>query len=367
MKRGATLKHAMVSGALTLSAVMLCADVAFAQAEAPGTGKAQAKGSVYVDDDNTQIVTALADAQVALPSDMSLGAHALVDVISSASVDVVSAASSKKHFEEVRIEFGARAGVFITPEVDLGVAYTRSQENDWLSNSPSANVGWDLFKRNTRLTLGYGFSHNAVGRSGDPSFAQRLHIHTVQAGLNQLIDKKTILSLTYWLQHADGWQSSPYRYVSTRNGLYGFLETHPDQRVRHALAISGLRYLTKGVGLEASYRFYGDDWGVLGHTASAGVRFDFLDHWDARIRARGYYQTAAGFWQESYDQPMQYMSADRELSTFWDAGGGIKLGYHYGAFAVDVKVDGIYYEFVDFAPLASRVAVVSDVGLGVDW
>ena len=61
------------------------------------------------------------------------------------------------------------------------------------------------------------------------------------------------------------------------------------------------------------------------------------------------------------------MSLDRELSTFWDAGGGVKLGFRGDTWHADAKVDGLYYRFIDFSRLDGRVAIVADVGGGVRW
>ena len=62
---------------------------------------------------------------------------------------------------------------------------------------------------------------------------------------------------------------------------------------------------------------------------------------------------------------MRYMTVDRELSTFWDAMGGVKLGWTSDHVDIEGKVDGILYEFADYARLRGRVAVVT--GLGVTW
>ncbi len=330
-----------------------------------GQGSVNARASVYADDDDTTVWTALVDGEVALPGEARLGAHALVDVISAASVDVVSAATER--FDETRIELGGRAGMFVTPEVELGLAFSHSQENDWESFSPSGNLTAELFKRNTTLRAGYGFTHNRVGRAQDITFEEQLAAHTAEAAITQVIDRRSLLSLAYTFQASVGFQSSPYRFVTALGGAFSTPERHPDQRFRHAGILTGLRYLADGVGLEASYRFYGDDWGVLSHTTQAGLRFNFADFVDLRIRGRFYYQVAADFWREQYDEQLAYMSLDRELSTFWDAGGGLKLGFRGDNWRADAKIDGLYYRFIDFSRLAGRVAMVADVGAGVKW
>src|SRR5262249_37749514 len=117
--------------------------------------------------------------------------------------------------------------------------------------------------------------------------------------------------------------------------------------------------------IDASYRAYLDDWGVLSHTVELAYARAITDGLLLRIRARGYRQKHASFYEETYEMPMRYMTVDRELSTFWDAMGGMKLGWSSDHLDLDAKVDGILYEFDDYARLRGRVALVT--GMGVTW
>ena len=289
----------------------------------------------------------------------------LVDIVTAASVDVISAATER--FEELRIEAGGRAGVFITPEIDLSLSFTHSAENDWISISPAASLAMDLAERNTQVAVGYGFVHNQVGRANDPTFEQRLLTHSGEVALTQIIDRATLAGVSYTGQLAKGWQSSPYRYVRAAGSSIGALERHPESRLRHAIVFHGLRSLGNGAALGASYRFYGDDWGVFSHTLSTELRLDLSEAWGARVRVRGYYQDSADFWRERYTEPLEFMSADRELATFFDVGGGVKIHYESGPVVLAIKVDGQYYHFLDVARISNRLALIADVGGGVRW
>ncbi len=347
-------------------ALVVWSRAASAQVADQESGKGDVKGTfaVYADDDATSVVTSVVDATVRLPVPVTINAHALVDAVSSASVDVISAAT--KRFQENRIEEGAavRAGVGQATEATLG--YTHSAENDWQSHALEVGVARDLAKKNAKLSIGYGFTHNRVGRAKDPSFEAMLDIHGAQLGFAQVIDRRTLLTLAYTLSHASGYQGSPYRYVMTA-GEFAAPETPPEARTRHALTARMLRSLGLATTLDASYRFYVDDWGVVSHTLELATSHAITDEITVRVRARGYRQNRADFYREAYDQPMQYMTVDRELSTFWDAMGGVKLGYAGDSFDLDVKVDGILYKFADYQRLAGRVALVTSLGVTWRW
>jgi len=114
-----------------------------------------------------------------------------------------------------------------------------------------------------------------------------------------------------------------------------------------------------------STRIYLDDWGVLSHTAEASFTRQLAESWTLRARVRGYRQSHASFYSEAYEMPVRYMTIDRELSTFWDAMGGIKLAYLGSSVDLDLKADAIVYRFEDYARLRGRVAIVG--GLGATW
>jgi hypothetical protein len=142
-------------------------------------------------------------------------------------------------------------------------------------------------------------------------------------------------------------------------------ESPPESRTRHAVTARVLQTIGRANFIDIQYRIYGDDWGILSHTAELAYTRALTSEWSLRVRARGYRQGHAAFYEETYAMPMRYMTVDRELSTFWDVMGGLKLGYAGDSWDLDAKVDCIAYRFEDYARLAGRIAIVS--GAGVTW
>jgi hypothetical protein len=363
------------AAAIALVAAVGClGSSARAQPQPSGSGSVSATASAYHDNDETVVVTAAVDSIVALPADTHVGAGVLVDVISSASVDILSSASmvdvvssaSARH-EEVRFQWGAQAGVWATPELDLGVAFTHSTESDWDSYTPGATIGLDLAKRNTHLAGSYYYSFNDISKIGEPTFDATLQSHTADVGVSQLVGPKTMLGLGYTARLQTGLQSSPYRRVGIGATRWAAAETHPDFRWRNAVTAQILRYLGHGVAVDGSYRFYLDDWGIYSSTLAAMLRIELGALWDMRIAGRGYYQRAASFWRRHYDRPQDYVSVDRELSRFWDAGGGLGFGYHDGGWGFDTRVDVLYYRYLNFALLDDRVVLLLGLGGSYQW
>jgi hypothetical protein len=345
-------------------AIALASNVAHAQVSDEEPGKGDVKGSVgmYSDSDKTTVVTSVAEGSVRLPQPVTVNAHALVDAVTSASVDVISAATAR--FSENRVELGTNAQIGFSQSTEGTIGYTHSGENDWQSHAIELGFSRDLAKKNAKLSIGYGFTRNYVGRAHDPTFEKTLDVHGAQIGLSQIVDKKTLASLSYTLSSLSGYQGSPYRFITTMDGVAA-PESSPEHRLRHAITGRVMHMFGTANVVDAQYRLYFDDWGISSHTAELAYTRQLAEKWTLRLRARGYRQSHASFYEETYEMPMRYMTVDRELSTFWDATGGVKLAYLGENWDLDAKVDTIVYRFEDYARLKGRVAIVS--GLGATW
>lgn len=349
---------------IALSLPLLSSGAVHAQVadQAPGTGDAKASLAMYADSDKTTVVTSVVDGNVRLPVPVTISAHALVDAVSSASVDVISAATAR--FTENRIELGTTAQIGVSQSTEATIGYTHSGENDWQSHTIELGASRELANKNAKLTLGVGVTRNHVGRAHDPNFEKTLDIGGAQLGLAQVLDKKTLATVAYTLSYASGYQGSPYRFITTMDSLSA-PESPPEARLRHAVTGRILRMIGRDNVVDAQYRLYLDDWGILSHTAEVAYTRELTDKLSLRLRVRGYRQHHADFYRQTYDMPMRYMTVDRELSTFWDAMGGLKLGWSGDSWDLEAKADTSVYRFEDYARLRGRVTIVT--GAGATW
>jgi len=341
----------------------LLAEPALAQEAAAGDGHATTRILVYDDDDETTVVTSLVDAEATLPGNVTLGAYAVLDAVSSASVDVVSAATGR--WTENRVEVGARTSVPLG-DTTYSLGAVRSQENDWLSHSASAGASREFFSRNTTVRGGLALTKNRVGRSKDPKFERTLNVQTLELGVDQLLDKATRAGLAYTFQRNAGFQSSPYRYVPASDGSI-LAERHPEKRQRHALSAYVLHALSERLSARLGYRLYRDDWGLWSHTGSATLAMNVSKKILVAVDARAYNQNKADFYRGSYPTTFRYMSRDRELSSFWNIGGGGQVRMQWGRVSFDAKISAIRYRFRNFPTLPKRIALLMGGGAKVEW
>jgi hypothetical protein len=329
-----------------------------------------AKTQVYVDSDHTTVVSPL----VAISRDTwkggTLSASYVADVVSSASIDVISNAT--KRMEDFRSEITAALSQKLHATTLTG-AYVYSVEHDYESHNLSLGIAQDFLQRNTTLALGYTLSANRVGRAGDQAFHESLLVNGISASWTQTLTPKLIGQLSYSFSYGNGYWSSPYRFVPVETSdvsgnWFKVPEREPDERLRHAMVIGLNQHLFTDTALQGDYRIYFDSWGLVAHTIQLRYLVTFKDV-TLRLRERFYYQKGADFFKPHYTEIEPFMTADRELSTFWSNLVGAKISWRlpwvHRALAVELKGDFFYFGYTNFALLASRVGGNLEAGLSV--
>jgi hypothetical protein len=335
-----------------------------------------AKTQLYTDNDHTTVVSPLVAISRDAWSDGTVSASYVADIVSSASVDVISNATRRMSDFRSELTAGLSQKLHATT---LSGSYVYSVENDYSSHNVDLGLAQELFDKNSTLALGWSLSSNRIGRSGDQSFRESLLVTGAAASWTQVIDKKTIAQLSYTFSYADGFQSSPYRFVRFDNGGGDIENKHqerdPRLRYRHAAVIGLNRHLFGDSAIQADYRFYDDSWRVQAHTIQLRYFITFHDDVTLRLRERFYYQTDASFYRPHYtveDGVMpEFFTADRELSKFWSNLVGVKISWRlpwvHRALEVEAKVDYFHFGYLDFALLASRDGVNVEAGLNVRY
>jgi hypothetical protein len=352
---------------LTLALTVISAAAPGARADTGFLSKVQ----VYADDDHTQVISPVVQAQADVTPDTNVSLGYVADAVTSASIDIVSQAS-KTTIHDTRHQVSAGASqIFGSSTIRGGYSYSR--ENDYESHTLNAGVAQELFDKNTTLSLGYTLSLNTVGRAGDMNFSRSLTVNSVSASWTQIITPQLLSQVTYELGHASGFQASPYRFVPVRANpdappdLF-VAETDPDLRWRHAIVLAANRALGETSSVQGDYRLYHDTWGITSHTLGARYFVALSQHVELRLRERFYIQSAASFYQDNYTAPAKFMTFDRELSPLWSETLGGKLTYRFTDHVEgELKLDVFYYSYSDFIPLTSRTGVNTGIGVALTY
>lgn len=317
--------------------------------------KGGAEVALYSDN---QAVTVVSPSVAATVSDKGATWSArggyLADIVSAASVDIVSSASSR--WTEVRHEaqLGARRAF---ERVNVRVNLAASREPDYVFFGVGGLVDFSLRNQTFNPVVGYNFSHDTAGRTGTPFsvFAKELSRHTWTVGSEVVLDRATVLFLQADAVLELGDSSKPYRFLplfsadsaprvhagaslATVNqlrlpGRVG--ERVPGSRLRGALFARLSRRLSHAT-VQVAERLYVDDWGLVAATSDVRYLQDVGARWLLWGSVRGHVQSGVYFWNRAYVSEVgsgrltvpEYRTGDRELSPLLS--GTLGLGARYG-------------------------------------
>ncbi len=371
--------------------------------DAPAQSTVVARGSYeiagYQDDDAVTVITPSFALGVENASGATLRANYLIDIVSAASADIVSTASPR--WQEVR-HAGSLYGEYKPHDFGIGVGASLSREPDYLSYGAFATVRKDFSEKNWSLFFGYGASHDTAGRCGAEGvctpfsvFSRNLLRTSFNGGLDLVVDRVSLLSVTGDVVVENGDQSKPYRYipmftpdkavlikkgasaevVNKNRAPERPLEQLPLSRRRFALTGRYARRMGNST-LRVMERAYADTWGLLSSSTDARVIFDLGKRFAVWPHARFNVQNGVTFWKLAYlskggtgwDLPL-YRTGDRELGPLWTAGGGFGVKWYIGAatdperFAVQFTADAMYTSFLDDLYVTSRIAGLGALGM----
>lgn len=339
--------------------LILLATAATAHADPDVTGAARV--AVYHDSDSTTVTTSSAAASGNVAPEIRIDAQYLVDVVSTASVDVVTAATARVH--DTRHE--TTAGLTVHA---IHASYIYSTEHDWDSHTFGLGGSHDFLQHNLTLGAAASYARNRIGRDGYPMFREHLTTGGGEAYAAYTLSPRDLVSAGIGLAYLDGYQASPYRFVVYGN-LRAVYEVVPHTRLRETLALRWNHALFANSALRTQLRAYRDSWGVLALTGGAEYIAGF-GPLDLGVRIRGHRQRHADFYREEYAMPEAYMTSDRELSTLTDVFAGASATYALDVAARTVRIeltaDAFRFWFSNFAPLASRTGVLVGAGVALD-
>jgi hypothetical protein len=336
---------ACLSGLLLVSSSHTHADDSPANAPSSVEGRVGLDAAGYADSDHVFVLTPSVAATISDPvAGWSTSAQYLVDVVSAASVDIVSTAS--RRWVEVRhagtLEASYKPGAF-----GVAVNGAVSSEPDYSSWTVGGTLTQDLLDQNLTLQLGFNHSHDVAGRSGTPFsvFSRPIDRENIRGGFSLLLDRATIASVSADVVIENGDTSKPYRYVplfapgtdvpagASIDEVDALrlaarpLEQLPRSRNRYALTLR-MSHRFSSSTLRVDERLYTDSWALSASSTDARYLIDLGRRWELGPHVRAHAQTGARFWQRAYvlrdgfDYPA-LRTGDRELGPLL----GFTLGF----------------------------------------
>lgn len=376
---------------IAAAALVALVSVGAARAE-PARWDGSTEVSGYYDSDAVMVITPAVAAAVKTTSGWTANGSYLVDVVSAASVDIVSTASPR--WTEVRhagqlgagYEFGAYG---------VGAHGSASFEPDYRSWSVGAEGSYRFANKQALLSLGYAYQHDTAGRTGTPfsEYALRWNRHTGEARLELVLDRATTLTTGADVMFEAGRQEKPYRYLPLFDAAVAprvppgasvelvnqlrlpgrISERVPDTRRRFAASVR-LAHRFRSSTLQLWDRIYMDGWGMLANTTDARWIFDLSPDWEFWPAVRLHNQSAVTFWRRAYVGSIQdgrvdvpsFRTGDRELGRLWTATAGAGAAFALARdMRVSLELEGAYTDFPNTLYIDQRWATFAVAGFGL--
>jgi hypothetical protein len=258
-----------------------------------------------------------------------------LDMISSASIDVVSQASPYKE-HRTQQNFGVN---FLHGNVMYSAGYISSIEPDFNSHTAYLNVSESMFGDLTTVNFGYTGGWDTVGRVDRgvvQPFRADANRHNYAVGLSQVLTRNLLLGLNFETDASDGFLRNPYRAVryldaTVARGYSYEPEKYPATRTSNAASAELKYYLPWHAALDGQYRFYTDTWGILAHTLQLGYTQTAFSNWTFDASLRYYQQSHATFYSDLFSSAnaQNFMARDRELAQFHDMTVGLGASYEF--------------------------------------
>ena len=247
---------------------------------------------------------------------VSLVGNYYVDMISSASIDVITTASP---YTEERTQWSVGMD-YLHGNTTMRVGYVISEESDFDAETVSFSVSQEMFGDLTTLTLSYALGDDLVRRSDDLSFEREVDRQHYGVGITQILTRNLIATLNFETITDEGYLNNPYRSVRYADAgvPIGFSyepELYPNTRTSNAVGLRAKYYLPYRAALEAEYRYFTDSWDIDSNTASIGYTHP-LGRWTFNAKYRYHDQTGAHFYRDlfSRSEATNFRGRDKELS-----------------------------------------------------
>jgi hypothetical protein len=288
-----------------------------------------------------------------------------LDMVSSASIDVITTASP---YTEEREQWSLGMD-YLRGNTTMSINYVSSVESDFDASTYAFSVSEDMFGDMTTLTLSYAYGEDIVGRSDDPGFRRDNTRQHYGVGLTQILTRNLITTLNFETVTDEGFLNNPYRSVryldpGSARGFSFEPELYPETRTSNALGLRARYFLPYRAALEGEYRFYTDTWEIEAHTAS----LTYVHPWGPFTfegKFRYHDQTGAAFFRDIFprSEATNFRGRDKELSPLTSYTLRGKVSYEFldpnkgwGIFkrgTLNFSLDHLFIEYHEFRDITS--------------
>jgi hypothetical protein len=282
---------------------------------------------------------------------VSLSGTYYVDMVSNASIDVVTTASP---FREKRTEYGLSAD-YLYRDALVNLSFTSSKEPDYEADSVSVDASQEVFGGMSTVLLGFTRGKDRVGKTGDLGFFDYAKHWRYRVGLTQILTSRWLATLGLEAVSDDGFLGSPYRAARVFGAAVP--ERNPRTRSSRSIKLGSVAEVMPRTSIHGEYRYFYDNWDIKAHTLELGASRYLGESFLLDAYVRYYKQNHALFYSDNALAETTYISRNRQLSTFNSLAPGAKLTYVYKQVPGKYEIKGhlnfeyVQYRFSDFTDI----------------
>ncbi len=272
-----------------------------------------------------------------LDSTNSINISAGLDIYSSASTDNIdsnpSSASSMDARAYANVGYSKK---ILSSGLTIGARVGFSAEYDYKSINGGINLAKEFNNGNTELS----FSGQAFIDNWETFFPEELRStvsvpttsrksYNGQVTWSQVINTRMQVSFSLEAIYMDGLLSTPFHRVYFADQALPDIERLPSSRLKIPLAVRFNYKPTDKIVLRSYYRFYTDDFGITGHTASLEVPIHISDSWSIAPFYRFHMQSGADYFLPfgEHRSTDEFYTSDYDLSELSSHKYGLGVSY----------------------------------------
>jgi len=274
-----------------------------------------------------------------------------VDMVSNASIDVVTTASP---YKETRTAYGLGMN-YAERESLITLAVASSKEPDYLADTANMDVAQDVFGGMTTVSLGFTRGSDKVGKHGTQGYFDSATHWRYRLGATQILTPNWLMTANVEAISDYGYLGSPYRVALVFGAAVP--ERVPRTRSSRAMQLRAIGDLGERNVVRGEYRYFWDTWGITAHTVELSYSRYIGEVWLADAFVRYHSQQGALFYSDNATTDTTYVTRNRQLSTFNDAGVGATIGYTAarvpGSYAVTINgaCEWMRFNYSDFTDI----------------
>ncbi len=241
---------------------------------------------------------------------LALSGSYYVDMVSNASIDVVTSASA---FKEKRTEYSLSAD-YAHHDALITVSGSTSEEPDYTARAFSLDVAQETFGGMTTVAVGFTRGSDEVRKKGEPLWLDTATHWRWRMGVTQILTPRWLMTANFEAVSDEGFLGSPYRVARVFSTT--IKERTPRTRSSRAAKLTARGEVLPGTAIHGEYRYYWDNWDINAHTAQVGFSRYFGEQWLGDFHLRHHSQSKALFYSDDASQETLYLTRNRQLGTF---------------------------------------------------